>query len=90
MWHQVSRDRQLALQLQAELGVENKYIVDEKSVPNSPDLELSDPTPDVHSLFVQFNHRFFWGRLASVVVRWSKRMFSCAGVCRQLYFNFNL
>ncbi|XP_077286565.1 DNA-dependent metalloprotease SPRTN [Arctopsyche grandis] len=81
MWRQVSRDHQLALQLQAEMGVENKYVVDEKIV-NSPDLELSDPTPDVHSLFIQFNHRFFWGRLASVVVRWSKRMYSCAGICR--------
>lgn len=47
-----------------------------------PELELIDPTPDVHSLFLHFDKLFFWSKLANrVVVRWSKRMYSCAGVC---------
>uniref|UniRef100_A0A2A4K604 Protein with SprT-like domain at the N terminus n=1 Tax=Heliothis virescens TaxID=7102 RepID=A0A2A4K604_HELVI len=47
-----------------------------------PELELIDPTPNVHSLFLHFDKTFFWTKLASrAVVRWSKRMYSCAGVC---------
>jgi hypothetical protein len=43
--------------------------------------DLSDPTPSVHALFVDFNERFFHGRLATVAVSWSKRMTLCAGLC---------
>ncbi|XP_030026449.2 sprT-like domain-containing protein Spartan [Manduca sexta] len=47
-----------------------------------PELELIDPTPDVHSLFLHFDKLFFWTSLASrAVVRWSKRMYTCAGIC---------
>lgn len=47
-----------------------------------PDLELIDPTPNVHALFLQFDKTFFWEKLASrTVVRWNKRMYSCAGTC---------
>ena len=37
-------------------------------------MELIDPTPDVWSLFVQFDKKFFNARLAGVEVSWSKRM----------------
>lgn len=47
-----------------------------------PELELIDPTPNIHSLFMNFDKTFFWSKLAAgAVVRWSKRMYSCAGVC---------
>ncbi|XP_028162121.1 sprT-like domain-containing protein Spartan [Ostrinia furnacalis] len=47
-----------------------------------PELELIDPTPNVHTLFIHFDKVFFWAKLASrAVVRWSKRMYSCAGIC---------
>ncbi|VDL64770.1 unnamed protein product [Nippostrongylus brasiliensis] len=46
-----------------------------------PELELLDPCPDIHLLFIDFNDRFFEGVLASCEVKWSPRMFSCAGVC---------
>ncbi|KHJ87353.1 hypothetical protein OESDEN_12875 [Oesophagostomum dentatum] len=46
-----------------------------------PALELSDPNPDIHVLFIDFNDRFFSGTLAGCEVKWSPRMFSCAGVC---------
>ncbi|XP_049763995.1 DNA-dependent metalloprotease SPRTN-like [Schistocerca cancellata] len=46
-----------------------------------PSFEYIDPTPDVHAMFLQFNSRFFWGKLYAVEVRWSPRMTSCAGVC---------
>ncbi|XP_045768639.1 DNA-dependent metalloprotease dvc-1 [Maniola jurtina] len=49
---------------------------------SDPELELVDPTPNVHSLFLHFDQVFFWTKLASrAVVRWSKRMYSCAGIC---------
>ncbi|CAB3235265.1 unnamed protein product [Arctia plantaginis] len=47
-----------------------------------PELELVDPTPNVHTLFIHFDKEFFSTKLASrAVVRWSKRMYSCAGIC---------
>ncbi|KAJ2950233.1 hypothetical protein O0L34_g11595 [Tuta absoluta] len=47
-----------------------------------PELELIDPTPNIHNLFIQFDKIFFCAKLASrAVVRWSKRMYSCAGIC---------
>ncbi|XP_030052353.1 DNA-dependent metalloprotease SPRTN [Microcaecilia unicolor] len=46
-----------------------------------PAWELLDPSPDVRALFLQFNSRFFWGKLGSVEVKWSPRMTLCAGVC---------
>jgi len=36
--------------------------------------EYLDPTPDIHVLFLQYNDRFFSGKLASVVLKWSPRM----------------
>ncbi|CAH0546875.1 unnamed protein product [Brassicogethes aeneus] len=46
-----------------------------------PSWEVIDPTPDIHNLFMAFNERFFWNKLLSVCVSWSKRMTSCAGIC---------
>ncbi|XP_037526984.1 DNA-dependent metalloprotease SPRTN isoform X3 [Rhipicephalus sanguineus] len=43
--------------------------------------ELNDPNPNVHSLFVEFNEAFFFGKLSGVEVRWSPRMTLCAGLC---------
>ena len=42
----------------------------------SQELELIDPTPDVHQLFVDLDDRFFGGKLADsgVAVKWSARM----------------
>ena len=39
-------------------------------------LELTDPNPNIHDLFVQYDAMFFWRRLVSngVAVRWSPRM----------------
>jgi hypothetical protein len=39
-----------------------------------PVWETTDPNPDVHALFQQFNEQYFWGRLAGVEVKWSPRM----------------
>lgn len=46
-----------------------------------PSWELVDPTPNIHILFFAFNDKFFWKKLGTVSVSWSKRMTSCAGVC---------
>lgn len=48
-----------------------------KIYPNSivdQEWEFLDPTPDIHVLFLQFDERFFDGKLKSVVVKWSPRM----------------
>ena len=39
-------------------------------------LELVDPNPNIHQLFVEFDNTFFWGTLAAsgVAVDWSVRM----------------
>ena len=48
---------------------------DPKSVVDKS-LELSDPNPNIHDLFVQYDAMFFWRKLVSsgVAVRWSPRM----------------
>lgn len=62
------------------------YDSNKKSNKDAPSLvdpswELIDPAPDIHNLFVAFNQRFFWDKLVTVCVSWSKRMTSCAGIC---------
>ncbi len=47
----------------------------------APEWEDIDPTPDLHALFLTYNDKFFWGRLAGCEVKWSPRMTLCAGVC---------
>jgi len=37
----------------------------------SPDWETLDPTPDIQELFIEFNDRFFNGKLAFCFVTWS-------------------
>ncbi|XP_067636324.1 DNA-dependent metalloprotease SPRTN isoform X2 [Eurosta solidaginis] len=46
-----------------------------------PQWEMLDPTPDVFSLFTAFDDKFFQSRLKCVTLEWSKRMYSCAGIC---------
>ena len=36
--------------------------------------ELVDPSPDAWALFVEFNKKYFWGKLTGVELRWSSRM----------------
>ena len=39
-----------------------------------PRWEMLDPSPDVRAMFMEFNQKYFWSRLAGVEVRWSPRM----------------
>lgn len=39
-----------------------------------PSWETIDPNPDVHALFLQYNDRYFGGKLSGVEVKWSPRM----------------
>ncbi|XP_026472962.1 sprT-like domain-containing protein Spartan [Ctenocephalides felis] len=59
----------------------NKKKPPEKTSLADPSWELIDPTPDIIGMFIAFDMKFFWGQLKSVVIRWSKRMYSCAGIC---------
>lgn len=36
--------------------------------------ETIDPSPDVRSMFLEFNDMFFLGKLSGVEVKWSTRM----------------
>ncbi|XP_077367579.1 DNA-dependent metalloprotease SPRTN [Festucalex cinctus] len=86
-------DYMLALKLQEQF--DNEPLSDEEMdsgplVPWKPEKPLSvvdaawetlDPTPDVRAMFLEFNNRFFWGKLSGVEVKWSPRMTLCAGVC---------
>ena len=74
-------DFALALQLQEQFNDEKapeKIDVATKNIKSptlvDPHWETTDPNPDVRALFLQFNDRFFWGRLAGIEVRWSPRM----------------
>ncbi|XP_055850887.1 uncharacterized protein LOC129915398 [Episyrphus balteatus] len=46
-----------------------------------PQWETLDPTPDSHALFRAFDDKFFQKKLRCVTLEWSKRMYSCAGIC---------
>ncbi|XP_055525880.1 DNA-dependent metalloprotease dvc-1 [Wyeomyia smithii] len=48
-----------------------------------PDWEIVDPTPDIHRLFPIFDRKFFQNRLVCVQLEWSRKMYSCAGICYQ-------
>ena len=48
-------------------------------------LDLIDPTPDLHALFIQFNEEFFWSKLNGCEVKWSTRMTRSAGLCYPPY-----
>ena len=39
-----------------------------------PRWDMIDPLPDARALFIEFNSRYFGGKLAGVEVRWSPRM----------------
>jgi len=39
-------------------------------------LELTDPNPDVHELFVFYNDLFFYGVLGACTVEWNNKMTS--------------
>ncbi|KAI4484680.1 hypothetical protein M0804_007246 [Polistes exclamans] len=89
---QRNRDFELALNLHDELNIvgvtENAIIPDDQKKKSykpktlvDETLEIIDPTPNIYTLFMQFNTRFFWNVLLPVEVKWSNRMTSCAGIC---------
>lgn len=46
------------------------------------ELELLDPHPDIHALFVHYNSLYFGDSLGACSVEWSSgRMTLCGGVC---------
>ncbi|CAK4840730.1 unnamed protein product, partial [Aphanomyces euteiches] len=40
-----------------------------------------DPTPDIWSLFLEYDQLFFDGTLGGCEVKWSRKMTLCAGLC---------
>jgi len=79
-----SKSEEMARKLQAQFDEEVDGDVAIKSRPLSiisEEWEIIDPTPQIHSLFLEFNQRFFWSSLLSCEVKWSAGMMTCAGVC---------
>lgn len=72
----MDEDLVVALRLQEEWDARVAQRAAAREPPSLVDAswELADPTPDLQALFVQFNDRFFWGRLEAVEVKWSVRM----------------
>lgn len=88
--HQLAQLLQEQFQNEYEVEKSAKSLVYDKSSKQNlnsskclvdPSWEVIDPTPDIHILFITFSERFFWNKLMSVCVSWSKRMTSCAGIC---------
>lgn len=92
--HDLQYARLLQEQFQQEINTEkpqNGLVYENKSKKSKstdstkslvdPSWEVIDPTPDIHVLFVTFNEKFFWNKLLTVCVSWSKRMTTCAGIC---------
>ncbi len=63
------RDTANTIRTHSAEGKGNLSIVDKN-------LEMVDPNPNIHQLFVEFDQMFFWGTLTStgVAVDWSARM----------------
>ncbi|KAL3320699.1 hypothetical protein Ciccas_000635 [Cichlidogyrus casuarinus] len=57
-----------------------KYISDTISLVD-PVWENIDPIPDIYAMFQAYDNRFFQGKLCSVELKWSPRMYTCAGIC---------
>ena len=68
-------DLELALRLDRELnGAQTSSAKNSSSKLCHDSLELLDPNPDPIAMFVDFDKKYFWGKLASVEVLWSKKM----------------
>ena len=74
-------DLDLALALSLQASYSQQPV--EKAATAKQDLgvvderwELTDPNPNIHQLFVEFDSQFFWGKLVArgVAVAWSSRM----------------
>ena len=86
-------DFMLALQLQMQMeddeenpnDISQKELVSKKpsrveSLVVDPEWDLIDPCPDIRALFQEYDKKYFWSRLGSCIVEWSKRMTICAGI----------
>ena len=60
------------------LNLERKLLACSSS--NDPEWDLIDPCPDIRALFQEYDKKYFWNRLGSCIVEWSKRMTICAGI----------
>lgn len=75
-------DLAVALSLQAKYDEEERaQSVVPKALPDARRIvdehwELTDPSPDIHQLFVEYDAMFFWRKLTAngVAVAWSNRM----------------
>ncbi|XP_014258822.1 sprT-like domain-containing protein Spartan [Cimex lectularius] len=83
----MDRDFLLARQLQKEEHKALKHTNKPESTQKKsisivdPEWENIDPTPNIYNLFQIFDKKYFWNSLGSVEVKWSPRMYSCAGIC---------
>lgn len=84
--HSRNSDFQLALELHKQLNGAGDTPIKKKNLSKdvgAPELELSDPNPDIWQLMRDFDTLFFNNTLSQhcVELGWSKRMTSVAGYC---------
>ncbi|OCT94366.1 hypothetical protein XELAEV_18012037mg [Xenopus laevis] len=59
-------------------GWRKDKIADAKS-PTLPQWEVLDPKPDIHTLYMEFNVKFFKGKLPELDLKWSNRISVTSG-----------
>ncbi|EDV99617.1 GH12438 [Drosophila grimshawi] len=80
---EATRPSDISILMRGEpVGHDGNYLDQTQNLVH-PEWELVDPTPDIFAMFVRFDEKFFNRRLSAVAVQWSKRMYSCAGICYQ-------
>ena len=88
-------DASIAVELNKEYSQEKNTKKENKSLLLksalsivSSDWETLDPNPDIQALFLEFNDRFFYGKLIFCTLDWTKNMelgqLECAGTCEYL------
>ncbi len=84
-----SKDKDYLLALQLQMQFQNeppsglKPLSPERPMRVNladPEYDLIDPNPDIRALFQEFDKKYFWSKLGSCIVEWSKRMTICAGI----------
>lgn len=54
-----------------------------------PNLELTDPCPNIKAMLIEFDRLYFYSKIGTCRIEWSKRMTRCAGYFYSKYNNNN-
>ncbi|GLG93066.1 Zinc finger RAD18 domain-containing protein C1orf124-like [Gryllus bimaculatus] len=79
--------KQSAAENKKKLKFESPKTAGKKGSIVDPELEFTNPNPDLQELFIEYDKKFFYGALRkhNVTVAWSKRLKVSVGNCRDDY-----